>query len=90
MAGCGAKQIEIWDSGVPVELYGLPQCSRSFWGHSKHSLKMSSNSKMSVHRAKQIEISDSGMLVEDIWGTFDLVVFKIIVRPFGALSENSP
>ena len=34
-------------------------------------------------RPKRIKLWDSGILVTHIWCTFDLVVFKVILRSFG-------
>ncbi len=42
--------------------------------------------KISNHRAKRSEIWDSQLLVEYIWHTFDLVLFKVIWGSFGGFS----
>ncbi len=42
--------------------------------------------KTSDGRAKQSEIWDSRVAVQQIWGTFGLVAFKVILRSFSALS----
>ena len=46
---------------------------------------MTCNSKMAGRRAKWSEIWDSVTLVRHIWGTFDLVGFKVILGSFCAL-----
>ncbi len=38
------------------------------------------------HKAKESEILDSWVLVEHMWGTFDILVFKVILASFGACS----
>ncbi len=40
------------------------------------------------HTVKESEIWDSGLLVYHVLGTFDLVVFKVILRSFSALYQN--
>ncbi len=47
------------------------------------------NSKTAVYRVKQSEIWNSVTLVTHIWGSFDLVVFEIILGSFVALICNS-
>ncbi len=51
---------------------------------------MASNSEMASHGAKGSEIWDSGVVVACtcIWGTFDLLVFNVILESFGA--QNCP
>ena len=39
--------------------------------------------------AEQSEIWDSGLLVTSMWGTFSLLVFKVIWGSFGALGHWS-
>ncbi len=51
--------------------------------------KMSCNSKTARHRAKLSEIWDSWMLVTYTWGTYDLVVFNVILGSFGARSKTA-
>ncbi len=41
-------------------------------------------------RAKLTKIWDSGISVTHMWGTFDLVVFKLILGSFGALVSKWP
>ncbi len=41
-------------------------------------------------RAKRVEIWSSWVLVENILGTFDLVVFKLILMSLGALLTKWP
>ncbi len=41
-------------------------------------------------RAKWTKIWDSGTLVTHMWCTFDLVVFKVILRSFGARVSKWP
>ena len=41
-------------------------------------------SKMAGHRAKRSEIWDSWTIVVNIWGTFELVGFEVILGSFGA------
>ncbi len=92
------KRIEIWDSGVLVSHV----CISSFWVHSGHLFlrlgpnvvgngeKMKKNSNIlniSPRRAKLSENLDLGVSVEQIWGTFDLVVFKIILGSFCAVAS---
>ncbi len=36
-------------------------------------------------RAKRSEILDPRVLIQHMWGTFDLLVFKVILSSFGAL-----
>ncbi len=43
--------------------------------------------KTSDRRTKWIEILDSQVAVQHIWGTFGLVPFNVILRSFGALSS---
>ncbi len=45
---------------------------------------------MAGRRMKQTEIRDLGTVVTHIWGTFDLVVFKVISGSFGALVSKWP
>ncbi len=52
--------------------------------------KMASISKMAGRRAKTTEIWESGILVTHIWGTFDLVGFKVILGSIGALMSKWP
>ena len=48
-------------------------------------LKIAYNSKIPTPRAKHMtEICDSGAIVTQIWGTFDIVVFNVILVPFDA------
>ena len=47
--------------------------------------KMVCNSKMADRRAKGSEIWDTGVVVGCIWGTFDLVLFKVILGSFLSL-----
>ncbi len=42
------------------------------------------------HKAKQSEIWDSGVLVELIWDTFAIVVFKVILESVGAVVSKWP
>ena len=49
---------------------------------------MASNSEMASHGSKRSEIWDSGVVVACIWGTFDLLVFNVILESFGA--QNCP
>ena len=51
-------------------------------------LKVASNSKTAGHRGKWSEIS--GVVVVCIWGTFDLLVFKVILWSFHALVSRYP
>ncbi len=44
--------------------------------------------KTTAHRAKLNGIWGSGKLVTHMWCAFDLVVFKVILVSFGALSQN--
>ncbi len=41
-------------------------------------------------RAKRTEIWDSGIVGTQIWGTFDLVGFKVVLGSFGALVSKWP
>ncbi len=41
-------------------------------------------------KAKWTKMWDSGTLVTHMWCTFDLVVFKVILRSFGARVSNWP
>ncbi len=49
-----------------------------------------SNSKMAGRRAKWSEMWDSWILVTQIWATFDLVGFEVILGSFGALVSKWP
>ncbi len=51
---------------------------------------MACNSKTARRRAKRSEIWDSWILVTYIWGTYDMVVFKVILGSFGALVSKRP
>ena len=51
---------------------------------------MACNSKTAGRRAKYSEIWDSGVVVIYIWGTFDLLVFKVIWGSFIALDTIWP
>ncbi len=44
----------------------------------------------SLFRAKKSEIWNSGIVVTCIWGIFDLLVFNVIFRLFGALVSKWP
>ncbi len=57
-------------------IFGVIQCT---------CLKMAYNLTTAGFRAKQSEIWDLGALVAHIWGTFDLVRFKVIFGSFSAL-----
>ncbi len=48
-------------------------------------LKKTCNSKRASRRVKQCETWDLEVVVVCIWGTFDLLVFKVIWGPFSAL-----
>ncbi len=51
---------------------------------------MACNSKMAGRRAIRSEIWESGVIVTRIWGTFDLLVFKVILGSFGAFVSKWP
>ena len=51
---------------------------------------MACNSKLARPTAKLSEIWDSWILVTKIWGTFDLVGFKVILGSFSALVSEWP
>ena len=59
----------------------------SFWGHSVH---FSQNGRYLDNGWQYSETLDSGVLVTYIWGTFDLLVFKVILGPFGSLVSIYP
>ncbi len=46
--------------------------------------------EMAMRRAKLSEIWESGLVVTCIWGTFDLLVFKVILGSFIALVSKWP
>ena len=46
---------------------------------------MACNSKMAGRRANKSEIGDVGVVDACIWGTFDLLVFRVILGSFGAI-----
>ena len=50
----------------------------SFWGHSVRFLKTACMLKRDGRGAKRSEIWDSGTIVINIWGTFELVGFMVI------------
>ena len=64
-------------------------CSRSIQCHLEGirctCLKMACNSTMTHCRVNRIELRDFRVLVEHILGTFDLLMFKIILGSFWAL-----
>ena len=70
----------IWPCGVQGQ-FGVIQCT---------CLKMACISKRAGHRAKRSEIWDSWTIVINIWGTFELVGFKVILGSFGALVSKWP
>ena len=45
---------------------------------------------MAYRIAKRTEIWDSGTVVTDIWGTFNLVVFNVTLGSFGGLVSKWP
>ena len=53
-------------------------------------LKMACNSKTAHRRAKRSAIWDSWILVTYIRGTYDLIVFKVILGSFGAIVSKWP
>ncbi len=63
--------------GKHLTLYG----SVSFWGHLVHISQNGPYLKMAGRRAKRT-------VVTHIWGTFDLVAFKVILESSVHLSQN--
>ncbi len=83
--GCRANRNDIWDSGILVErIYGVPwtfYCLRQFRGLFGAFVSIPATRK----RPPQGETGWHVGLVDHIWGTFDLKVFKVILLLFGAL-----
>ncbi len=51
---------------------------------------MACNSKMASRRAKRSTFWDSRALIQHVWATFDLLVFKVILGSFGVLVSKWP
>ncbi len=52
--------------------------------------KMTRHSKTDGRQTKRIDICYSGVVVEHVCNTFDLLLMKVILSLFGALSQNWP
>ncbi len=77
---CHMYMGHLWPFSVLGHL-GFIQCS---------CLKMACNSKIAGCRMKRSEIWESWVVVVCIWGTFDLLVLKVILGSFGALVSKWP
>ncbi len=76
------KQSEIWDSGgggvVIICIYGASLVFKAiFFIHSVYVPQNGRYLKTAGHGVKGNEIWDSGIVVVCIWGTFDILVFKV-------------
>ncbi len=81
---CRAKQSENWDLGTQVQ-----QIRNTFDHFEVIWVQLSQNvmqlkNMMAVER-NELEFGIRGVLVEHIWGSFDLVVFKVSLKSFSAL-----
>ena len=78
--------------GNLYNMYWVP-LTFSFQGHFGiicTCLKMACNPKTANRRAKQIEICHSRIIMQHIWGAFDLLVFTVIHGSFDALVSKWP
>ena len=92
--GRRGKQTEMWESGCGSQLYEIPfnllVCKVNLVIIQGTFLKLACDSKMAANRAKWSEICDSGDVTISIWGTFDLLVFKVIWGSFGVIVSKWP